>query len=181
MKTDARVRYTKQVLKDALLALLEKKPINKITVKEVCDKAELNRATFYSHYADCFDLLEQIENEFIGEFEKSLSYIDGLDIRKMVIAIYDMIDKNIELCRVLVFANTNRSLLKRMVALAHDSSIENWKKYLKKASDNELEMLFTCLSSGLMQTVVEGYQKYERSEVIAFINSMVRSSIAVYM
>ena len=68
-----------------------------------------------------------------------------------------------------------------MVALAHDSSIENWKKYLKKASDNELEMLFTCLSSGLMQTVVEGYQKYERSEVIAFINSMVRSSIAVYM
>ena len=47
---DARVRYTQKVLKDSLLQLLEKKPINKITVKEVCELAELNRATFYAHY-----------------------------------------------------------------------------------------------------------------------------------
>lgn len=59
-KTDARVRYTQKVLKDSLLRLLEKKPINKITVKEVCELAELNRATFYAHYTDCFALLESI-------------------------------------------------------------------------------------------------------------------------
>ena len=62
-KNDARVRYTQKVLKDSLLQLLEKKPINKITVKEVCELAELNRATFYAHYTDCLDLLESIENE----------------------------------------------------------------------------------------------------------------------
>lgn len=181
MKTDARVRYTKQVLKSTLLGLLEHKPINKITVKEVCEIAQINRATFYSHYADCFDLLEQIENEFISEFEKSLSYIDGLDVRQLVVAIYDIIDKNIDLCRALIFANTNQSLLHRMVAIAHDSSIENWRNYLKKASDNELEMLFTCLSNGLMQTVVDGYQKYDRNEVMNFVNAMVKNSMKVYM
>ncbi len=69
---DARVRYTQKVLKDSLLQLLEKKPINKITVKEVCELAELNRATFYAHYTDCFDLLESIENEMLGGFEESL-------------------------------------------------------------------------------------------------------------
>lgn len=45
MKTDARVKYTKMVLKKALLELMQSKPINKITVKEVCARAELNRAT----------------------------------------------------------------------------------------------------------------------------------------
>ena len=181
MKTDARVRYTKQVLKNTLLGLLEKKPINRITVKEVCDIAQINRATFYSHYTDCFDLLEKIENEFMKEYETSLSYIEGLDVRKMVLAIYDMIDNNIELCKVLVFGNTNYSLIKKMISLAHDISIENWKKYLKKAKDCELEMLFTCLSTGLTQAVVAGYQRYEKDDVIAFVNSMVVSSLKPYM
>ena len=71
-KTDARVRYTQKVLKDSLLQLLEKKPVNKITVKEVCELAELNRATFYAHYTDGFALLESIENEMLDGFEESL-------------------------------------------------------------------------------------------------------------
>ena len=47
-RTDARIRYTQGVLKQALLSFLQEKPINKITVKEVCERAELNRATFYA-------------------------------------------------------------------------------------------------------------------------------------
>ena len=81
MKTDARVKYTKMVLKKALLELMQRKPINKITVKEVCERAELNRATFYAHYSDCFDLLESIEEELFGQFERSMqSYIHSFDI-----------------------------------------------------------------------------------------------------
>ena len=55
------------------------------------------------------------------------------------------------------------------------------RNYLKKASDNELEMLFTCLSNGLMQTVVDGYQKYDRNEVMNFVNAMVKNSMKMYM
>ena len=67
-----RVRYTKKVLRDSLLKCMRQKPIRKITVKEVCEMAELNRATFYSHYHDCFDLLEQIENDMLDHFRASL-------------------------------------------------------------------------------------------------------------
>ena len=56
-KTDARIRYTQRILKESFLTLLKQKPVNKITVKEVCEIAELNRATFYAHYSDCFALL----------------------------------------------------------------------------------------------------------------------------
>ena len=57
-KMDARKRYTQMVLKQSFLKLLKEKPVNKITVKEVCELAELNRATFYAHYSDCFALIE---------------------------------------------------------------------------------------------------------------------------
>lgn len=63
MKTDARVRYTRMRIREAFLGCLEKKQISKITVKELCDMAEINRATFYKHYADPFDLLQKIEDE----------------------------------------------------------------------------------------------------------------------
>lgn len=66
MKTDARVKYTKMVLKKALLELMQHKPVNKITVKEICERAELNRATFYAHYSDCFDLLESMRRNCLG-------------------------------------------------------------------------------------------------------------------
>ena len=49
-KSDARVRYTQHALKQALLTLLKEKSVNKITVKEVCELAELNRAAFLSDY-----------------------------------------------------------------------------------------------------------------------------------
>ena len=90
-KTDARKRYTQLVLKQALLKLLKEKPVNKITVKEVCELAQLNRATFYAHYRDCFALLESIENELIDAFEQSLRYISSFDVTALIEAIYDSI------------------------------------------------------------------------------------------
>ena len=47
-KLDARKRYTQMVLKQSFLKLLKEKPVNRITVKEVCALAQLNRATFYA-------------------------------------------------------------------------------------------------------------------------------------
>lgn len=72
MKTDARVRYTRMRIKDAFLACLAEKPVSKVTVKEICDMAEINRATFYKHYTDPFDLLEKLEDEALAWLEKAI-------------------------------------------------------------------------------------------------------------
>ena len=47
MQTDLRTRYTRQVIDDAFLHLLCQKPVERITVKEVCALAQINRSTFY--------------------------------------------------------------------------------------------------------------------------------------
>ena len=62
---DRRVKYTKKVIKDTFLSLLEKKNISNISVKELCEMADINRGTFYRYYIDIYDLLKKIEDEFI--------------------------------------------------------------------------------------------------------------------
>ncbi|MBP5168957.1 MAG: TetR/AcrR family transcriptional regulator, partial [Oscillospiraceae bacterium] len=64
---DTRVRYTKSVLKESLLQLLKDKPITKVTIKELCETAKLNRGTFYLHYNEPNDVLREIEKEFVQE------------------------------------------------------------------------------------------------------------------
>ncbi len=51
-KEDLRVRRTKAALADAFIKLLEQKTFDEITINELCDKADVRRATFYKHYAD---------------------------------------------------------------------------------------------------------------------------------
>lgn len=179
-KSDARVRYTRRVIKESFLSLLREKPVNRITVKEVCQLAELNRATFYAHYSDCFALLESIEQELLEAFRESLQLIDGFDVSALISALYAMVEQHGDACRVLIFGGASPSLPGRMIDLARPSSIASWKRQLRNASDAELEMLYTHLSNGLMNVVVGGYNKYSREEVISFVNRIVRSSLSLF-
>ena len=61
MGQDARVRYSKMIIQSNFVSLLKQKPMNKITVKELCEMADINRATFYKYYMDFYDLMEKIE------------------------------------------------------------------------------------------------------------------------
>ena len=73
MKTDARVRYTKMRIREAFCQCLREKPLNRITVKELCELAEINRATFYTHYNDPFDLFEQLQAECLENIERQIA------------------------------------------------------------------------------------------------------------
>ena len=62
---DHRIKVTKMLIRKAFLSLLEKKPIQSISVKELCEEAGLNRGTFYSHYSDIYKLKEDIEEDML--------------------------------------------------------------------------------------------------------------------
>ena len=71
-KEDLRVRRTKKALADAFLQLLEQKPLDEITVNELCDVAGVRRATFYKHYADKFDFLNAYTRALRDRFDKTI-------------------------------------------------------------------------------------------------------------
>src|SRR5215813_12739484 len=72
-KTDARVKRTRDALGDALVALMQEKPFDTISVQDVLDRAKVGRSTFYSHYSDKDDLLMSDAEEFFELIAMSLS------------------------------------------------------------------------------------------------------------
>lgn len=64
---DARIRYTHMIIEKSFLELLKTKPVYKVTVTELCQMAQINRATFYKHYLDVADLLEKIEEDLFDQ------------------------------------------------------------------------------------------------------------------
>src|SRR6185503_15351774 len=72
-KIDARVRRTRDALGDALVALMQEKPFETITVQDVLDRAKVGRSTFYSHYTDKDDLLMSDAEEFFESVSMLLS------------------------------------------------------------------------------------------------------------
>lgn len=70
-KTDRRTLYTRQVIKDSLLELLEKDPYERINVTAVCRQAEITRATFYLHYSNMNDVLDDVIREALEIAERN--------------------------------------------------------------------------------------------------------------
>ncbi len=89
MKTDLRVRYTRKVIQEAFWKLLREKPLAKITVKEVCDLAGINRGTFYKHYLDCYDLMDKLQEEAITGFERLLDTVEAGGIQNVIVSILE--------------------------------------------------------------------------------------------
>lgn len=69
---DLRIEKTEKAIKNAFLELRSQKPLEKITVKELCRLACINKSTFYSHYDDLYVLSETLENETVASILESV-------------------------------------------------------------------------------------------------------------
>lgn len=72
-RTDPRVLRTRQLLKDALIALMQEMDVDKITVNRIAERATINRVTFYLHYKDIHDMLETMADEMARDVERVMT------------------------------------------------------------------------------------------------------------
>ena len=68
-KTDRRIRKTRAQLRKGLAELMQEKSVSEITVKELVERVDINRSTFYLHYTDIYNMLDSIEKELFEELE----------------------------------------------------------------------------------------------------------------
>lgn len=80
MSRERIINQTKQLLKDSLMELLADKALAKITVKELCEKADINRTTYYKYYIDIYDQMDKIENEIISDMLIKMDGITGKNV-----------------------------------------------------------------------------------------------------
>ncbi len=71
---DIRIRKTRRSITNAFLELRTYQPLEKITVKELCEKAEINKSTFYKYYTDVYNLSSELEAETIEQILKNLPH-----------------------------------------------------------------------------------------------------------
>lgn len=134
-KTDRRVRKTKAILQQSLIRLMEEKEIQDISVKELADLADINRGTFYLHYADIYDMLHKIERELFIEFNDILERGPGepqsVTHKTVLTDVFSFLERHYDLARVmmgphgdLTFVNGLKNLVKeRLRHLLSDVSV----------------------------------------------------------
>ena len=118
MRESRRVRMTKRLMKDALLELLERKNLVNISVKELCETADVHRTTFYTHYADPSDVLREIEQDFLKQIPIPPKVVDQMSqetLLEATTAFFDFIKQNRSTVRVLFSESAESGFSARLV------------------------------------------------------------------
>ena len=151
---DTRVQFTKKVLKDALLRILKDKPIGKVTIKELCEEAGLNRGTFYLHYNEPNDVLMEIESDFVRE---KLAFFDPYlkdDNPDQLAKLFGAILSSSELSLILFGHNGAPQFTERIKGLVREGVLREWQKEFPKYARADLEFVFEFVFPGAMSLIL---------------------------
>lgn len=150
-KENQRVRITKKMLKSALTELLKEKSIYKISIRELCEKAEINRSTFYKYYGSQFDLLADIENDMIHSVVDPLSN-DMAQAGNPLSEVLHYIENNIELVGLFINNNIDSQFLKKIISMPQIQ--EKIDQILgDKYTESELEYISGFMTYGAYQVI----------------------------
>ena len=81
---DRRITKSKKALRDAMVALMEERGYDGFTVNDLCERADLNRGTFYNHFRDKEDLLAALEDEVMEDLDRFQSQMKALTVRELM-------------------------------------------------------------------------------------------------
>lgn len=122
-KDNQRTRLTRMLIRQAYMKLLSEKQTGRITVKEICERAEINRSTFYLHYNEPNDILMELEDETISALREALSTISSFEsgsdnARNYLMSFLRYVRKNEDMFRTLLIENSDPHFRRKMLETA---------------------------------------------------------------
>lgn len=154
-KQDHRKRVTKMMLQQALTKLLQTKPIQEITVTQLCQESGINRTTFYLHYQDAYDMLDSMQTEFYDELMVHLENVafdmnGDMEIPLFLVEILKYLRDHADICRIVVRANGDDSFIMKLMDTARAKSVVEYAQLYQSAKPEAIEMFFTYVSHGCL-------------------------------
>jgi AcrR family transcriptional regulator len=108
-RLDPRVRRSRRMLRDALIALMREREYGEISVSDIAERADLNRATFYLHYTDKQDLLQQSIDDVLAEIAEHFQHIaletnltDASKVELLLLKMFEFIAQNADFYKVML-------------------------------------------------------------------------------
>ena len=172
-KSDRRILKTKRNLRQSLIELMKTKPFEKITIREICDYADVNRNTFYYHY-DCTQaLLDEILSTLLDEIKDA---VDGItNISEGIWKLCAVYQKNGELMRILLVEHTNISFCQKLVKVSTPFADIAVSDFNKDISDAKKEMISNYIAFGtlaIFYTWLKQDKEMEIDEVCRVIDAL---------
>lgn len=174
-KTDRRVIKTKRAIRNAFAELLSEKDINKITIKDISDVAEINRKTFYSYYAGVYQLIDEIENEIVLAFNEALL---GIDFRRELQNPYEIfkkltaiINSDMDFYGHLMKMECNVNLISKIVQVLKLNIKKSFAEQIEM-DENTLNLTMDYVIAGMM-TVYQNWFNSNRTESIENISKKI--------
>jgi AcrR family transcriptional regulator len=127
---DRRIARTKLAIREALVTLIKEKGFDAITVKDIVVRANINRGTFYLHYKDKFDLLEQTETEIIKEMQHFFLQANTLytldsnrtdQIQQLLMVVLEYVKERADLMHAILGIQGDYSFLTRIRSIAEQN------------------------------------------------------------
>lgn len=130
-REDRRVRFTKLAIRQSLVELMERLPISKISVKMICETADINRSTFYAHYKDQYALLRAVQQEIVAEVEGQISKAQFSEVSDdavtVIVRILEYGRQNAALLKVLLSENGDSAFHSELMRLAQEKVMEEFR------------------------------------------------------
>lgn len=156
-KQDRRFQRTDDIIKREFINISkEKKDINKVTVTEICNRANINRCTFYLHYETIQHLIEHLEHEYAQKLIDACAvYNYNKETEYFFESIFDAVKNNPELFHFYFFIS-NGGGMNLLEEYLHDNMISMWMKH-SEINENEAKLVLRFLLKGAMELLREWY------------------------
>ena len=157
MAENRRVKMTKKLMKDAVLELLETKAPDKITVTDICGRADVNRSTFYAYYEDIGQLLLEIEDDALSQLPSfsDSDFLQGDVFLSSLESFFDYVRENERLFKILIIQHDSSSFNQRLV----EAVMEKYSGLPRSGnSETDRYMYIFCVSGviGVMREWISG-------------------------
>ena len=186
-KQDRRIRKTQRLLKESLLELMERKDFKNISVKDITELADLNRGTFYLHYADTYSLLQEMETEVLRDFQNMVNgYRDAFkktSLMPVTIPIIQYIEENKKICKILFENSSSNDFVNRFHTLILKNGTAIIKEQYPNAKDVTLNYFLEFITYGLTGVFKQWLNtdmQQPKEEVAEFVDKIIMGTAKIF-
>ena len=117
-REDRRVTMTKQLLKSSLVEMLKTESIHRLSIRALCEHADINRSTFYKYYGSQYELLKELEDDWLKNVEVYINEMtNSYESYKMgIFEILRYAEENIELTKLLLNSNVDPGFPPKLIS-----------------------------------------------------------------
>lgn len=183
-KNNQRIRLSKMLLKNGLLDLLkEKGSVEKISVRELCDRAGLNRSTFYVHYSQPRDLLNEIEAELLAATQQHFEFIGrehDTGANKYILSFLQFIKSNDKQFRALLIDSADPEFRSKFMQQSIVLFIANLRVELPRETEQYILSYLLNGSSGVIIQWMRSDYATDENVIVDLLYSINQSAIKNY-